>query len=166
MVGQALWEEQGEAVARKAIELALKGDGPLMRALLSYVLPHPFAPPLPPPVGPLPMGSMEEVVATFNSVLEKISAGELSPEQGQAVIHLINARCRLFRPTNSTSASREWSRCSRRIPPREAHPQIAKPVFPFLEPGGPDVFGGCWRHVCARLRYWRVILTSRPHVTI
>jgi len=51
LLGQALLEEFGEAVIRRALSLALQGDSPMIRALLPYLLTRPTDPP--PKTGPL-----------------------------------------------------------------------------------------------------------------
>ena len=89
---QQLLDEHGEAIIYKALVLALKGDTPLLRTLLGYLLRRPEDRPV--ETGPLPVGSAADLSKSLDNVLKKVAAGELSPGNANAVAALIECRRR------------------------------------------------------------------------
>ena len=94
LLGQQILEENGDAIVRKAMLSALKGDSALLRAFLPYVLQRPKE--LPIETGPMRMTTLEELATTFDTILDKIAKGELTLEQSRRIISLLEARCRLI----------------------------------------------------------------------
>jgi hypothetical protein len=87
---QQLLEQYGETVMQKALVEAAKGDRPLLRAFLSFLLRRPGDRPI--QTGPLPMGSLEELSKSSEKVLQKVASGKLSPGEARNLIDLIERR--------------------------------------------------------------------------
>ena len=94
LIGKELLDEHAEAVVRKALVLALKGDTTLLRLFLTYILPRPQDSPV--ATGPLPMATIEDREKTFTTVIDKVAAGNLSLDQSHDIVDLMAARCRLI----------------------------------------------------------------------
>ena len=93
-LARQLLDQHSEAIMGKALTLALQGDTALLRMLLSLTLPRPKDPPG--KIGPLPMGTAEELSQTFDAVLKKVSSGQITPSQSKEIIELIEIRRRLI----------------------------------------------------------------------
>ena len=87
---QQLLEQYGEAIMQKALAEAIKGDPPLLRTFLSFLLGRPGDRPI--QTGPLPMGSLEELSKSSEKVLQKVASGKLSPGEARILIDLIEVR--------------------------------------------------------------------------
>lgn len=88
--GQQLLDQYGEAIMQKALAEAIKGDVPLLRTFVSFLLGRPGDRPL--QTGPLPMGSLEELSKSSEKVLQKVASGKLSPGEARNLIDLIERR--------------------------------------------------------------------------
>lgn len=93
-LAKELLEQHSEAIMRKALVLALQGDVPLIRTLLSFTLPRPKD--LPCKIGPLPMGTIEELSATFAAAIKNVGSGQITLGQGREISDLIEARRRVI----------------------------------------------------------------------
>ncbi len=86
---QALLDSRGKEIAEKAIELALSGDGPVLRAILDRLCPAkrdaPVSLVLP------KVESVADIPAVTAAVLEAVARGELTPSEAQAVAGLVEA---------------------------------------------------------------------------
>jgi hypothetical protein len=91
---QQLLDEHGEAIVHKALVAALKGDVPLLRTFLGYILRRPEDRPV--ETGPLHIGSAEELSKALDNVMMKVASGKLSPGDAQAVAALIESRRRVL----------------------------------------------------------------------
>ena len=84
----ALLEGEGEALTRKAIEMALAGDGVALRLCLDRIAPprkdNPVQFALP------QMASAHDAAKTAAAVLEAVAGGELTPAEGAQVMSLID----------------------------------------------------------------------------
>jgi hypothetical protein len=87
---QQLLEQYGETIMQKALAEAIKGDVPLLRTFLSFLLGRPGDRPI--QTGPLPMGSLEELSKSSEKVLQKVASGKLSPGEARNLIDLIERR--------------------------------------------------------------------------
>ena len=87
--GQHLLDEHQEAIVRTSLVKALKGDIPLLRILLSYILRHPDERPV--RIGALPMLSK-----TSEKILARVALGKLSLGQAQSLNTLIESRRRIL----------------------------------------------------------------------
>ena len=80
---QALLDGEGEALTRKAIELALAGDATALRLCLDRLLPalreRPIAVELP------PLNSGQDAVAASAALLAAVSVGEIAPGEAREV---------------------------------------------------------------------------------
>ena len=84
---EALLEGEAEALTRKAVELALAGDGLALRLCLDRLLPalreRPVSVELP------PLGSPKDAVAASSALLASVAAGELAPGEARELGRLI-----------------------------------------------------------------------------
>jgi hypothetical protein len=93
----ALLEGEGEALTRKAIEMALAGDGVALRLCLDRIAPPrkdspvQFAMPR--------MATASDAAQAAAAVLEAVAGGELTPLEAAAIMGLVDA----FRRTLETS---------------------------------------------------------------
>ncbi|WP_109313553.1 DUF5681 domain-containing protein [Ruegeria sp. AU67] len=84
---ESLLEDEAEGLARKAIELALKGDTTAMRLCLERIAPPKkdsavsFDLPL--------MNSARDAAASAQAVLRAVSQGDVTPLEGAAVMNLV-----------------------------------------------------------------------------
>ena len=88
---EALIEGQGEALGAKAVEKALDGDSPMLRALLSTLVPPrertvEFELPK--------IESAADAVKASSAVITACAAGELSPHEATAIMGLISTHVR------------------------------------------------------------------------
>ena len=91
---QKLLDEHAPALLRKALVLALQGDSATLRILLSHILPRPKDPPV--RIGPLPMGSAEELLQARESLMKKVASGQLTPHEAQPIDSLIEGQRRII----------------------------------------------------------------------
>jgi len=89
MAAQALIDGKGEEVVKKALELALAGDGPVLRAILDRLCP-------PRKDGPVKVAlpaieSAADIPAVTSALLEAVGKGQLTPSEAQAVAGLVEA---------------------------------------------------------------------------
>ena len=84
----ALLEGEGEALTRKAIEMALAGDGAALRLCLDRIAPprkdNPVQFPLP------RMTTARDAAEAAGAVLEAVSIGQLTPTEGAQVMGLVD----------------------------------------------------------------------------
>jgi hypothetical protein len=92
-----LLEGEGEALTRKAVELALQGDTTALRLCLERIAPPrrdaPVAFALP------PMKSARDAAQAAAAIVEAVAAGDLTPTEGAHVMGLVDA----YRRTLETS---------------------------------------------------------------
>jgi hypothetical protein len=94
LIGNELLEKHGEALVRKGIVLALKGDVSLLRALLPYVLTRPKDRPA--ATGPLPLATIQDLANTLDSIAKRVAEGDLPLDQTRDIINIIEERRRLI----------------------------------------------------------------------
>lgn len=86
---EALLEGDAEALTRKAIELALSGDGPALRLCLDRLAPvrkdAPVTFALP------PIKSAEDAVGASSALLVAVAGGEVTPDEAGRVMALLTA---------------------------------------------------------------------------
>lgn len=94
---QALLEGEGEALTRKAVEMALAGDGTALRLCLERIVP----PRKDAPVRfDIPrMKSARDAVKAAGAVIDAVASGDLTPTEGAHVMALVDG----FRRTLETS---------------------------------------------------------------
>ena len=84
---QALLDGEGEALTRKAIELALAGDAVALRLCLDRILPalreRPVMVELP------PLSSPKDAVAASAALLAAVAGGEIAPSEAREVGRLL-----------------------------------------------------------------------------
>ena len=93
----ALLEGEGEALTRKAIEMALAGDGAALRLCLDRIAPprkdNPVQFPLP------RMTTARDAAEAAGAVLEAVSIGQLTPTEGAQVMGLVDCFRRTWEVT-------------------------------------------------------------------
>jgi hypothetical protein len=93
----ALLDGQAEALTRKAVELALGGDGAALRLCLERIAPPrrdaPVAFPLP------AMTCARDAAHAAAAVLGAVSEGDLTPTEGAQIMALVEAWRRTFETT-------------------------------------------------------------------
>jgi hypothetical protein len=94
---QALLDGEGEALTRKAVEMALEGDGTALRLCLERIVP----PRKDAPVRfDIPrMKSARDAVKAAGAVIDAVASGDLTPTEGAHVMALVDG----FRRTLETS---------------------------------------------------------------
>jgi len=89
-VAQQLLYEHSESLVRKAMVEALKGDAPLLRTLLPYVLPRWKDAPV--QTGKLPTRTVADLSQALDAILQRVSVGELSVQDGRTLADLISTK--------------------------------------------------------------------------
>ncbi len=89
MAAQALIDGKAAEVVEKALELALSGDGPVLRAILDRLCP-------PRKDGPVKVAlptieSVADIPAVTSALLDAVGKGQLTPSEAQAVAGLVEA---------------------------------------------------------------------------
>lgn len=86
---EALLEGEAEGLTRKAIEMALEGDGPALRLCLDRIAPPrrdaPVSFALP------PIKAAEDAVAASSALLAAVAEGEVTPDEAGRVMALLTA---------------------------------------------------------------------------
>ena len=90
LLTRELLDSHGEALVRKAVLQALKGDVPTLRALLAHILPRHTEPPV--KTGPLPMGTAEEISQSSQALLQKVASGKITPSQARDIHAMLEAQ--------------------------------------------------------------------------
>jgi hypothetical protein len=89
---EALIDGQGEAIGAKAVEMALKGDSSMLRAMLNTLVPRrrdravEFELP--------PVDTAADALKASSAVLAACSRGELSPNEAAEIMGLISTHVR------------------------------------------------------------------------
>jgi hypothetical protein len=84
-----LLEGEGEALTRRAIEMALRGDSVALRLCLDRIAPPRKDSPV---TFPLPrMTSAHDAAQTAAAVLQAVSEGDLTPTEGAQVMGLVDS---------------------------------------------------------------------------
>ena len=90
---KALFEKHGEALAQKAVALALEGDTTALRLCLERVAPPLKARDLPVPLEFL--ASSDNLSRQGREVLHAISRGQISPDQAEGLFRSLTAQARI-----------------------------------------------------------------------
>ena len=98
---EALLEGEAEALTRKAVEMALGGDGPALRLCLDRIAPArkdmPVSFALP------PIESAADTVTASASLLAAVAGGEVTPDEAGRVMALLTAHKSLVETGNLES---------------------------------------------------------------
>jgi len=90
---EAIGQANAEAVVRKLVETALGGDVQALKALADRLWPVRKGSPV---TFDLPEGDNAGAATTIDALLRQVAGGHLSPEEGAAVVALVEARRRAF----------------------------------------------------------------------
>ena len=90
VVAAALLDGEAEELVHKAVELAKAGDVPMLKFLLSRILPRerPIKLDLP------PMNFADDAVAALGAIIGAVGDGRISPSEGAALASMIDAYTR------------------------------------------------------------------------
>lgn len=86
-LAQRVLQEHSEPLVRKALFEALKGDTPLLRTLLPYVLPRWKDAPV--RTGKLPTRTIADISQALDAILQRVSGGELTIQDGHTLADLV-----------------------------------------------------------------------------
>jgi hypothetical protein len=90
LAAEALLDGEAEALTRKAIELALKGDTTALRLCLERIVPprksRKVAFDLP------TVGNADDLLLAFAVVVSAMASGELAPDEATAVVGVLEAK--------------------------------------------------------------------------
>lgn len=89
LLAQQILDERAEPIMRKAILQGIQGDSAMLRMLLGYILPRRRDAPV--NIGPLPMGTIEELAQASATVLQKTASGQITPNEAQIISGLIES---------------------------------------------------------------------------
>ncbi len=85
----ALLEGEAEALSRKAVQMALAGDGVALRLCLDRIAPPRKDSPV---TFPLPrMNNARDAAQAAGAVLEAVSVGDLTPTEGAQIMGLVDS---------------------------------------------------------------------------
>lgn len=97
LAAQAIIDGEAEALTRKAVELALEGDGMALRLVLERLLPSRKERPL--SIALPPITSLADASAASAVVLGAVASGELLPSEGAALAQLLEGHRRIMETT-------------------------------------------------------------------
>ena len=94
LAAQELFGENADAVARKCIKMALKGDPVAMRLCMERI--HPVRRAMPVRFHLPKIRNRQDAVAALNSVVQAVAKGELAPAEGQQILPFVETILRLL----------------------------------------------------------------------
>lgn len=102
---EALLDGEADAITRKAIDMALEGDGPAIRLCLERLLPARKDSPV---VFTLPrIETAMDAVTASSALLSAVAAGDVTPEEAGKVMGLLTAHKQLVEICDLESRVRE-----------------------------------------------------------
>ena len=96
IVASALLDGEAEELVRTAVERAKAGDGPMLKFLLSRILPRERVVKLDLP----PMNFADDAVATLGAIINAVTEGRITPSEGAALASLTDAYTRAIDNTD------------------------------------------------------------------
>jgi hypothetical protein len=91
---EELLNEHSEPLLGKGLKLALQGNTQMLRLLLDRILPR--AKDVAVRTGPLPMGTVEELLQSQANIMRMLAMGQLTLSQAEQIDRLIETRRKLF----------------------------------------------------------------------
>jgi hypothetical protein len=91
---QQMLESNAEALVRKAMLAALKGDIPMLRTLLGHLLPRHREPPV--KIGSVSTGTAEGLAQTSEAVLKKVASGQIGPKDANDIFAILEAHRKII----------------------------------------------------------------------
>jgi hypothetical protein len=102
---EAMLDGEAEAITRKAIDMAMEGDGPAIRLCLERLLParkdSPVVFALP------PIATALDAVTASTALLSAVAAGDVTPEEAGKIMGLLTAHKQLVELCDLESRVRE-----------------------------------------------------------
>jgi hypothetical protein len=93
-LAEALLDSHAEALVTQALALAEKGDAAVLRILLGHILPRRQE--LLPKIGPLPMGTAEELAQASERALNQVTSGQIHLRDAKLIAELLEQRRRIL----------------------------------------------------------------------
>jgi Family of unknown function (DUF5681) len=93
----ALLDGEAEALSRKAVDMALDGDGAALRLCLERIAPSRKDAPV--SFALSPMTCAEDAARAAGAVLDAVATGDLTPTEGAAIMGLVEAYRRTLETT-------------------------------------------------------------------
>ena len=90
LLAQELLDSYSKPLIRKCIMMAMEGDATAMRLCMERLVPARRE--LPVKIGKLPTRTAEDLAKASETLTQKVTAGELTPGQGQAFAEVFNRR--------------------------------------------------------------------------
>jgi hypothetical protein len=97
-LAEALLDSHAEALMTQALALAEKGDAPVLRILLSHILPRRQE--LRPEMGPLPMGTAEELAQASEKLMNQVTSGQINLRDAKLIADLLEQHRRILETEN------------------------------------------------------------------
>lgn len=94
LLARELLDSYAEPLARKCVVMALQGDPKAMQLCMDRILP--VRRDLPVKLGVLPVGTAADLSKASETVMNKVTAGQITPTQGKAFSELIEDRRRVI----------------------------------------------------------------------
>jgi hypothetical protein len=94
LLAEQLLESHAEPVVRKALVEALRGDTPLLRTMLSYILPRRRDVTV--KTGPLPVHTVEELAQSSEEVFQRAVSGQITLPEAHELMDLIESQRRVI----------------------------------------------------------------------
>jgi len=94
LAAEELFRENADAVTRKCLVMALKGDTTAMRLCMERI--HPVRRAKPVRFNLSTIRNRQELSAATNSVIQAVAKGELAPAEGQQLLPLLDSLQRNF----------------------------------------------------------------------
>ena len=91
---EELLAESSHSLLSQALKLAHEGNVPLLRLLLDRVLPRPKDAAV--EIGPLPIGTPEDLVQSQARVMQELGLGQLTLNQAEQIFSLLDNRRRVL----------------------------------------------------------------------
>ena len=108
MVLDQIADDAGKAILEKMVEAAIGGDMRAAELVLQRIWParksRPIALALP------AIQSASDVVAAVGAVADAVGAGEITPDEGQAVASILEAKRKAIETVELERRSRRWNR--------------------------------------------------------
>lgn len=98
ILAEQLLHGEAEAIVRKAIRMAKAGDTTAIRLCLERVLPSRKQRAV--TISLPPLKNVGDLPASIDAVIQAIGNGDLTPEEGQSIVAIIEAQRRAIETTN------------------------------------------------------------------
>jgi hypothetical protein len=98
LLAQDLLDRHAGLILRQAVKLARKGDSQMVRFRAGYILPRRNGCPV--NTGPLPTGGVAELSQSSVKLMNKVTSGQLTPNEGLEIADPMDHRRRIIETEN------------------------------------------------------------------